>query len=74
MVDAEVDALARIAPGDPQAVPLSDLERRVGRQAAMVVLSVPDAATGKRDVSVLEPMFGGGGATRRRDGPAGRCS
>ncbi len=39
-------------------------------QAAMVVLSVPDAASGKRDVSVLEPMFGGGGATARGDGPA----
>lgn len=39
-------------------------------QAAMVVLSVPDAATGKRDVAVLEPMFGGGGATSRGDGPA----
>jgi N-methylhydantoinase B len=39
-------------------------------QAAMVVLSVPDAATGKRDVTVLEPMFGGGGATRRGSGPA----
>lgn len=39
-------------------------------QAAMVVLSVPDAASGKRDVSVLEPMFGGGGATARADGPA----
>ncbi len=39
-------------------------------QAAMVVLSVPDAATGKRDVAVLEPMFGGGGATSRGDGPS----
>jgi N-methylhydantoinase B len=36
----------------------------------MVVLSVPDAASGKRDVTVLEPMFGGGGATRRGPGPA----
>jgi N-methylhydantoinase B len=40
-------------------------------QAAMVVLSVPDAGTGKRDVTVLEPMFGGGGATRRGSGPPG---
>jgi N-methylhydantoinase B len=40
-------------------------------QAAMVVLSVPDTNTGKRDVTVLEPMFGGGGATRRGPGPAG---
>jgi N-methylhydantoinase B len=40
-------------------------------QAAMVVLSVPDVVTGKRDVTVLEPMFGGGGATRRGTGPAG---
>lgn len=39
-------------------------------QASMVVLSVPDARTGKRDVSVLEPMFGGGGATSKGDGPA----
>ena len=36
----------------------------------MVVLSVPDARTGKRDVSVLEPMFGGGGATSKGDGPS----
>ena len=40
-------------------------------QAAMVVLSAPNLATGQRDVTVLEPMFGGGGATRRGDGPAG---
>ena len=40
-------------------------------QAAMVVLSVPDADSGNRDVTVLEPMFGGGGATRRGPGPAG---
>jgi N-methylhydantoinase B len=40
-------------------------------QAAMVVLSAPDTETGHRDVTVLEPMFGGGGATRRGDGPAG---
>jgi N-methylhydantoinase B len=39
-------------------------------QAAMVVLSVPDADTGKRDVTVLEPMFGGGGATRLGTGPS----
>ena len=39
-------------------------------QAAMVVLSAPDAATGKRGVTVLEPMFGGGGATRRGPGPS----
>ena len=40
-------------------------------QAAMVVLSAPNLVTGQREVTVLEPMFGGGGATRRGDGPAG---
>lgn len=55
-------ALARAA---PDRVPAAG-----AGQASMVVLSVPDAATGKRDVSVLEPMFGGGGATSRGDGPA----
>ena len=43
-------------------------------QGAMVVLSVPRADTGGRDVTVLQPMFGGGGATARRDGVSGNDS
>ena len=53
-----------------QAVPERSPAAGAG-QAAMVVLSAPDTTSGKRDVTVLEPMFGGGGATRRGDGPAG---
>jgi N-methylhydantoinase B len=40
-------------------------------QAAIVVLSVPELETGRRNVSVLEPIFGGGGATAVCDGVAG---
>ncbi|MEN1968891.1 hydantoinase B/oxoprolinase family protein [Lentibacillus sp. N15] len=40
-------------------------------QASMVVLSVPEAETGQRQVTVLEPIFGGGGATSLADGVAG---
>ncbi len=40
-------------------------------QAAIVVLSVPELDTGRRQVSVLEPLFGGGGATSRTNGVSG---
>ncbi|GAB3561667.1 hydantoinase B/oxoprolinase family protein [Amycolatopsis endophytica] len=43
-------------------------------QAAIVAMSVPDPETGRRRVSVLQPMFGGGGATHRTDGVAGADS
>lgn len=40
-------------------------------QGAMVVLSVPDLESGSRLVNVLEPIFGGGGATWQADGESG---
>lgn len=43
-------------------------------QAAMVALSVPRTDVGGRQVAVLQPMFGGGGATGRCDGVAGADS
>jgi N-methylhydantoinase B len=43
-------------------------------QACIVVLSVPDMKTGLRQVTVLEPFNGGGGATSRDDGVAGMDS
>jgi N-methylhydantoinase B len=58
--------LGALAQAVPERVPAAG-----AGQAAMVVLSAPNPATGHRDVTVLEPMFGGGGATARGDGPAG---
>jgi N-methylhydantoinase B len=43
-------------------------------QGAMVVLSVPRRDGGGRHVTVLQPMFGGGGATGRDDGVSGNDS
>lgn len=43
-------------------------------QAAIVALSVPREDGSGRTVTVLEPMFGGGGATRSSDGIAGADS
>ncbi len=40
-------------------------------QGCMVVLSVPDPQTGRRQVAVLEPFKGGGGATHLNDGVSG---
>ena len=40
-------------------------------QGCMVVLSVPNLQTGRRQVAVLEPFKGGGGATRMNDGVSG---
>jgi N-methylhydantoinase B len=57
--------LGALAQAVPERVPAAG-----AGQAAMVVLSVPDAERGTRDVTVLEPMYGGGGATRRGPGPA----
>lgn len=42
--------------------------------AAVVMLSVPRLATGERQVAVLEPLQGGGGATSRGDGVSGNDS
>ncbi len=58
--------LGALAQAVPERVPAAG-----AGQVAMVVLSAPNLVTGQRDVTVLEPMFGGGGATRRGDGPAG---
>jgi N-methylhydantoinase B len=43
-------------------------------QACIVVMSAPDMRTGLRQVTVLEPFNGGGGATGRDDGVAGMDS
>ena len=42
--------------------------------AAVVMLSVPRLETGERQVAVLEPLQGGGGATARDDGVSGNDS
>jgi N-methylhydantoinase B len=56
-----------------QAVP--DMVPSAGAgQAAIVALSVPRSSGEGRTVSVLEPMFGGGGATTSGDGVAGADS
>jgi N-methylhydantoinase B len=61
--------LGALAQAVPDGVPAAG-----AGQGAMVVLSVPRADTGGRDVTVLQPMFGGGGATARGDGVSGNDS
>src|SRR5258705_11980165 len=43
-----------------------------GGQGCMVALALPDLEAGRRHVTVIEPMIGGGGRPPRRDGLAGR--
>jgi N-methylhydantoinase B len=61
--------LGALAQAVPEKVPAAG-----AGQAAMVVLSVPRAESGGRHVTVLEPMFGGGGATGGDDGVSGNDS
>jgi N-methylhydantoinase B len=61
--------LGALAQAVPEKVPAAG-----AGQGAMVVLSVPRADTGGRHVTVLQPMFGGGGATSRDDGVSGNDS
>jgi N-methylhydantoinase B len=42
-----------------------------GGQGCMVALSLPDAEAGRRHVTVIEPMIGGGGGRPARDGVDG---
>lgn len=66
LYDVVLGALAQAVPGKIPAAGAG--------QAAMVVLSVPPPETGSRQVAVLEPMFGGGGATAVADGASGNDS
>jgi N-methylhydantoinase B len=61
--------LGALAQAVPEKVPAAG-----AGQGAMIVLSVPRVDTGGRHVTVLQPMFGGGGATSRADGGAGNDS
>jgi N-methylhydantoinase B len=61
--DAVLGALA-------QAVP-EDIPAASGGQGCMVALSLPDPAAGRRHVTVIEPMIGGGGGRPARDGVDG---
>jgi N-methylhydantoinase B len=61
--------LGALAQAVPEKVPAAG-----AGQAAMVVLSVPRADSWGRHVTVLQPMFGGGGATGRADGLSGNDS
>lgn len=58
--------LGALAQAIPERVPAAG----VG-QGCMVVLSAPDRATGMRQVGVLEPFKGGGGATAKTSGVSG---
>ena len=58
--DAVLGALARALPAE---IPAAS-----GGQGCMVALSLPDPAAGRRHVTVIEPMIGGGGARPGRDG------
>jgi N-methylhydantoinase B len=59
-------ALAQAVPGDIPAAGAG--------QASMVVLSVPRLNGDGHQIQVLQPMFGGGGATPRGDGVSGNDS
>src|SRR5262249_45273423 len=61
--DAVLGALARALPGQ---IPAAG-----GGQGCMVALSLPDPEAGRRHVTVIEPMIGGGGARPGRDGVDG---
>jgi N-methylhydantoinase B len=61
--DAVLGALARAVP--------EDIPAASGGQGCMVALSLPDSAAGRRHVTVIEPMIGGGGGRPARDGVDG---
>jgi N-methylhydantoinase B len=61
--DAVLGALARAVP--------EDIPAASGGQGCMVALSLPDPAAGRRHVTVIEPMIGGGGGRPARDGVDG---
>jgi len=61
--DAVLGALARAEPGR---IPAAS-----GGQGCMVALSLPDPEAGRRHVTVIEPMIGGGGGRPSRDGVDG---
>src|SRR5207245_2299771 len=61
--DAVLGALARAVP--------EDIPAASGGQGCMVALSLPDPAAGRRHVTVIEPMIGGGGGRPSRDGVDG---
>src|SRR5882762_5605588 len=58
--DAVLGALARAVP--------EDIPAASGGQGCMVALSLPDPEAGRRHVTVIEPMIGGGGGRPSRDG------
>ena len=58
--DAVLGALARAVP--------EDIPAASAGQGCMVALSLPDPAAGRRHVTVIEPMIGGGGGRPARDG------
>jgi N-methylhydantoinase B len=61
--DAVLGALARALPAE---IPAAS-----GGQGCMVALSLPDPDAGRRHVTVIEPMIGGGGGRPGRDGVDG---
>ena len=61
--DAVLGALARPVP--------EDIPAASGGQGCMVALSLPDPEAGRRHVTVIEPMIGGGGGRPARDGVDG---
>jgi len=61
--DAVLGALARALPAE---IPAAS-----GGQGCMVALALPDLEAGRRHVTVIEPMIGGGGARPGRDGVDG---
>jgi N-methylhydantoinase B len=61
--DAVLGALACALPGE---IPAAS-----GGQGCMVALALPDLEAGRRHVTVIEPMIGGGGGRPGRDGVDG---
>jgi N-methylhydantoinase B len=61
--DAVLGALARALP--------SEIPAASGGQGCMVALALPDLEAGRRHVTVIEPMIGGGGGRPGRDGVDG---
>ena len=61
--DAVLGALARALPAE---IPAAS-----GGQGCMVALALPDLEAGRRHVTVIEPMIGGGGGRPGRDGVDG---
>jgi N-methylhydantoinase B len=58
--DAVLGALARALPAE---IPAAS-----GGQGCMVAVALPDLETGRRHVTVIEPMIGGGGGRPGKDG------